>query len=364
MRPTTSTVPVGTGVEPAVTSGGADHHTVAAVVWVAFSGRVDRLVSFVLDDVWGTALTAVAEATGVGVLGSPFMQRAYLAAVCIALIGPLVGTFLVHREMAMIGDTLAHSAFAGVAAGLFVNAVFSTSVPPLLTALLVAAVAAVLVQTLVDYAGAYRDTSLAIVLTGSFAVGSVLVTASGGGIAVGINAYLFGSLATVSRANTAVLLAMCVVVVAVVAVAYRPLLYVTFDAVGARAAGLDVAHYNRLLAVLTAVVVVGAMQIMGVILVAAMLVVPVAAASVVDGFKRSVAAAVVAGQVATVTGVTFSYLYDVAAGGAIVLVAIAVYAVVRAADRASRRHAARRAAPGSPTGDTSTAAGSGDDENR
>jgi zinc transport system permease protein len=324
--------------------------------------NVDRLVSFVLDDVWGAVFTAVAEATGLDMLGSPFLQRAYLAAICVALLGPLVGTFLVHREMAMIGDTLAHSAFAGIAAGLFVNAVFSTSVPPLLTALFVAAVAAVLVQTLVDYAGAYRDTSLAIVLTGSFAVGSVLVTATDGGIAVGINAYLFGSLATVSRANTAVLLAMSVVVGGVVAVAYRPLLYVTFDAVGARAAGLDVARYNRLLAVLTAVVVVGAMQIMGVILVAAMLVVPVATASVVDGFKPSIAAAIVAGQVATVTGVTLSYLYDVAAGGAIVLVAIAIYAAVRSLDRASRRYATLRAALASTADEPGAAAPSTDGE--
>ena len=303
---------------------------------VTSTASVDWLLSFVLDDIWGAVLSGVAEMTGLELLGSPFLQRAYLAAICIALVGPLVGTFLVHREMAMIGDTLAHSAFAGIAAGLFVNAVFSTSIPPLLTALVVAAVAALVVQTLVDYAGAYRDTSLAIVLTGSFAVGSVLVTATDGGIAVGINAYLFGSLATVSRANTAVLLVLTVVVGGVVAVAYRPLLYVTFDAVGARAAGLNVARYNRLLAVLTAVAVVGAMQIMGVILVAAMLVVPVAAASVVDGFKPSIAAAVVAGQVATVTGVTLSYLYDVAAGGAIVLVAIGIYVAVRSLDWVSR----------------------------
>ncbi|MCU4802708.1 metal ABC transporter permease [Halobacteria archaeon HArc-gm2] len=290
---------------------------------------LDRLVELVLDDVWGTVLDVLAAVTGIEMLGFPFMQRAYLAAVCIAVIGPLVGSFLVHREMAMIGDTLAHSAFAGVAAGLFVNAVFAVTVPPLLTALLVAALAALVVQTLVDYAGAYRDTSLAIVLTGSFAIGSVLVTATDGGIAVGINAYLFGSLATVSRANAAILGLLSVVVTLGVTVAYRPLVYVTFDEVGARAAGLDVTRYNQLLAVLTAVVVVGAMQIMGVILVAAMLVIPVAAATGVRGFKRSVAAAVGAGLVATVAGVTLSYVYDVAAGGTIVLVAIAVYAGVK-----------------------------------
>jgi len=294
---------------------------------------VDGAVSFLLDDLWGTALDLLAALTGIEMLGSPFMQRAYLAAICVALIGPLVGSFLVHREMAMIGDTLAHSAFAGVAAGLFVNAAFAVTVPPLLTALVVAAAAALVVQSLIDYAGAYRDTSLAIVLTGSFAVGSVLITATDGGIAVGINAYLFGSLATVTRANAAVLLAMSVLVVAAVAVAYRPLVYVTFDEVGARAAGLSVSRYNRLLAVLTAVVVVSAMQIMGVILVAAMLVIPVAAATSVGGYKRSMAAGVAAGQLATLSGVTLSYVYDVAAGGTIVLVAIGVYVasmVVRA----------------------------------
>ena len=317
------------------------------------TGPIDRLMRVVLDDLWGAVLDGLAGVTGIDMLGFPFMQRAYLAAICVALIGPLVGSFLVHREMAMIGDTLAHSAFAGVAAGLFVNATFSVTVAPLLSALAVAAVAALLVQTLVDYAGAYRDTSLAIVLTGSFAVGSVLVTATDGGIAVGINAYLFGSLATVSRVNAAILLAMSVAVVLVVTAAYRPLIYVTFDEVGARAAGLSVSRYNRLLAVLTAVVVVGAMQIMGVILVAAMLVIPVAAATPVRGFKRSIGAAIGAGLLATTTGVTVSYGYDVAAGGTIVLVAIAIYVAakvgVRARQRVSRRHRARAGtAAGSP----------------
>ena len=286
---------------------------------------LDRGVGVLLDTVWGTVLDAVAGLTGIDILGFPFMQRAYLAAICIGVIGPLVGAFLVHREMAMIADTLAHSAFAGVAAGLFVNAVYAVAVPPLLSALVVAAVAALLVQTLVDYAGAYRDTSLAIVLTGAFAIGSVLITATDGGIAVGINAYLFGSLATVSRLNAALLVALSAIVTVGIALAYRPLVYITFDEVGARASGIGVRRYNQLLAVLTAVVVVGSMQIMGVILVAAMLVVPVAAAAPVRGFKRSIAAAVGIAQLATIAGVSLSYVYNVAAGGTIVLVGIGLY---------------------------------------
>jgi zinc transport system permease protein len=283
------------------------------------------LFQWFFDDIWARVFDQLAVLTGVDMLGYPFMQRAYLAAVTIAVIGPLVGSFLVHREMAMIGDTLAHSAFAGVAVGLFVDATFGLGVSPLTTALVVAVVAALVVQVLIERFGAYTDTSLAIVLTGSFAVGSVLITATDGGIAVGISQYLFGSLATVTRSSVAVLTAMTVLVVAVVALTYRPLVYVTFDAVGARAAGLPVVWYNRLLVVLTAVVVVGAMQIMGVILVAAMLVIPVATAAGARGFKWSIGEAILAGMFATVGGVTLSYWYGVAAGGTIVLLAIALY---------------------------------------
>lgn len=288
----------------------------------------DRLLEILLDGLWGRVLEALAGLSGIEMLEYPFMQRAYLAAICVAIIGPLIGSFLVHRQMAMIADTLAHSAFAGVAAGLFVNAVLNVAVSPLVAALVVAALAAVLVQGLIDQADAYADTSLAMVLTGAFGLGSVLITATEGGIAVGINAYLFGSLATVTPTSAGILVGITALVGAVVTAVYRPLLYITFDEVGAQAARLNVEWYNTLLAVLTAVVVVGAMQIMGVILVAAMLVVPVATAATLGGFKRSIAGAILAGECAALIGVSLSYVLGVAAGGMIVLVAIALYLLV------------------------------------
>ena len=166
------------------------------VLWI--DGILLDGVEWFLDHVFGAGMDVLADLLGSPMLGYPYMQRAYLAAVCIAVIGPLVGTFLVYREMAMIGDTLAHTAFAGVAVGLFLNSALSLTLSPLLTAFVVAVVTALLVELLVEHAGAYSDTSLAIVLTGGFAVGSILITATDGGIAVGIDAYLFGSLATVS----------------------------------------------------------------------------------------------------------------------------------------------------------------------
>ncbi|RZV06078.1 zinc transport system permease protein [Natrinema hispanicum] len=278
-----------------------------------------------LEDAYGAFMEALAKALGLPVLEYAFMQRAYLAAICIGVIGPLVGTFLVHREMSMIADTLAHTAFAGVAVGLFVNNALSLSLSPIHSALVVAIGTALLVELLVQYGDVTTDTSLAMILTGGFALGSVLITATDGGIAVGIDAYLFGSLATVSRASVGLLVLMTGLVSVAVVITYRPLLYVTFDATAARAAGISVVWYNRLMVVLTALVVVSAMQVMGVILVAAMLVIPVATADSARSFKRSILVGVLVAEVTVITGVTLSYQYGIAAGGTIVLTGIGLY---------------------------------------
>jgi len=297
-----------------------------------------RLFEWLLVNVYGAGMDLLSELLGVRMLGYPYMQRAYLAGVCIAVIGPLVGTFLVHRELSMLADTLAHTAFAGVAVGLFLNATLSLSLSPLLTALIVAVGTALLVELLIDHAEAYSDTSLAIVLTTGFALGSVLITATDGGIAVGIDAYLFGSLSTVSKGNVGLLVAMSFLIGTLVTVAYRPLLYVTVDASAARAARLNVRLYKRLMVVLTALVVVSAMQIMGVILVAAMLVVPVATAGfVARSFKQSILLAILAAELAVLSGVTLSYVYGLAAGGSIVLSATAVYTTVLVATKVDLR---------------------------
>ena len=271
-------------------------------------------------------------------LSQPFMQRAFIAGVCMAIVTPLVGSFLVHRQMSLIGDTLAHTAFAGVAVGLFVNSALAFDVSPYLTALVVAVISAFLIQIISEYTDAYGDVSMAIVLSGGFALGTVIISLTSGGIAVSVNQYLFGSIVTVQDENVRIMIALTAVVLFVVGASYRNLLYITFDETAARAAKINVRWYNRLLVTLTALVVVAAMQIMGVILVAAMLVVPVAATTeVAPSFRASVLLAVVVAQVSVVAGMTLSYVYGVAAGGTIVLSAIAIYAAATVLPRIRRR---------------------------
>ena len=279
-----------------------------------------------LIGLWSDALAAVGDALGIGMLKYVFMHHAFLVGALIAVMAPLIGTFLVHRQLALIGDALAHTAFAGVAVGLFVNSVLGTGISPYITAVVVAMLAALAIELISEVTDAYNDVSMAIVLSTGFALGAVLISLNTGGLAVGINQYLFGNLATVSRENAALLVVLFLVVSLVVTVTYKQLLYVTFDETAARVAGINVAWYNRLLTTLTAMVVVGAMQIMGVILVAAMLVVPVAAAAqVARGFREALLASVVLAQIAVLLGITLSYRYETTAGGTIVLVAVGVY---------------------------------------
>lgn len=277
---------------------------------------------------------AAGEAVGTDMLCYSFMHRALVAGLCVGLVAPLVGTFLVHRRMALIGDTLAHTAFAGVALGLLLDTTFDWPVPPTLSAMVVAVVAALFVQALAERTDAYGDTAMAIVLAGGFALGSVLVSITDGGMAVGITQYLFGSLATVTREGTLLLLGVTPLVVGVIVGAYKQLLTVTLDEETARVTRVNVRRYERVLVVLTALVVVVAMQILGVILVAAMLVVPVAAAGqLARSFRESMLVGVVVAELSVLVGITLSYGYGLAAGGSIVLVAVGGFAFAAAAAR-------------------------------
>ncbi|MDS0298594.1 metal ABC transporter permease [Halogeometricum sp. S1BR25-6] len=275
---------------------------------------------------WSGFVSWVARMSGLELLQYGFMHRAILVGLCIGVMAPLIGTFLVHRQLALIGDALAHTGFAGVAVGLFLNAVFELGVSPYLTAVVVSMIAALFIELISEATDAYNDVSMAIVLSTGFALGTTLISINAGGLSVGVNQFLFGNLATVSQDSAAILLLLFVIIIGVVALTRNQLLYVTFDETAAAVSGLSVSWYNRIMVLLTAMVVVGAMQIMGVILVAAMLVVPVAGASQVSrSFNESILVSVVLAELAVILGIGVSYYAEATAGGVIVLLAVAIY---------------------------------------
>jgi len=324
------------------------------------TGPVDSVLAplYWILSYWSDVMFWLARGTGLELLEYQFMHRAILVGLCIGVMAPLIGTFLVHRQLALIGDALAHTAFAGVAVGLFVNAVFDLGVSPYLTAVVVAMIAALLIELISEVTDAYNDVSMAIVLSTGFALGTVLISVNAGGLAVGVNQYLFGNLSTVSAENAVLLLVLFGVIVATVALTRNQLLYVTFDETAAAVSGIRVSWYNRVMVMLTALVVVGAMQIMGVILVAAMLVVPVAgAAQVSRSFTESLLVSVVLAELSVLLGIGFAYYGEATAGGVIVLVAVAVYVLTVAVGKVQSRGSDGAADVGSidPAADESSA---------
>ena len=273
------------------------------------------------EAVWGVTCSTV----DTWLVCSGFLQRGFTAGILIGVTAPIVGAYLVNRQMALIGEALAHTAFGGVAIGLFVGAAVPALDYPLLFALVAAAVAALGMQYVAVNTDGYADIPIAIMLTGGFAVG-IAVISYGVVFSATVESYLFGDILFVPFQNVQLMVGLTLLVAGTVAVTHKQLVFITFDREAARLARIDVWFYDTLLIVLTALVVVAAMQVLGAILVAGMLVIPVAAAMQVTGsFNRGLLLSVAFGQVAVLGGIFVSYVGNIATGATIILVAIAVY---------------------------------------
>ena len=271
---------------------------------------------------------------GTDVFYHPFMWQSFTVGILAGIAAPLVGTYVVHREMALIGETLAHTAFAGVAFGVIVIALTGWSGSLLLVAVAVGIVGALGVEWLTEHTRTYGDVPIAVMLSGSFAIGTILISWSRDvmAVAIDVEGYLFGTIAIVTVESARLMAVVTVLTVATIALTHRQLLFITFDEQAARVARLPVRRYNALLIVLTAIVVVGAIQVLGVILVAAMLVVPVAAATeIARSFGEAQVLSVLFGQAAVIVGFAVSIWAELPSGGSIVLAAIAIYLLAIAA---------------------------------
>jgi zinc transport system permease protein len=250
-----------------------------------------------------------------------FMQRALVASVAVGIFAPMIGTYLVQKRLALIGDGVGHVAFAGVGVGVLAG------LAPVATALVLAVAGAVGIEELRSRKKASGDLALALFFYSGIALGVVLIS-YGGGLNRAVT-YLFGQPLTASSSDVLVILGIAAVIVGAAIVLRRLLLSVVTDEDWSRVAGLPVRFANNLLAVLTACAVVAAMRIVGVLLVAAMMVLPVASAQALGrSFAGVIRWAVVIGVFAAVVGLAAAREWNLAPGGTIVLVAAAVFAVV------------------------------------
>lgn len=253
------------------------------------------------------------------VLQLEFMRTAFAVAIVVGVVAPLVGLLLVERRMSLIGDGLGHVAFAGVGFGLVLG------VEPVLAALVAAVIGAVAIEWIRAHRLAAGDRALALLFYTGLAGGVVLISAAGQRTA-GINAYLFGSILTIDRADLVRTAIAGLLVIATIVGAWRGLSAVAIDEEGAAIRGAPVRTLNVTVAVLTAVTVAASIRTVGVLLIGALLVLPVMTSGLLAWSLRSTAVlGSLIGALVAIGGLTLAYYGNLAPGGTIVLLAAAIY---------------------------------------
>lgn len=270
----------------------------------------------------------------IGMLTDPLMQRALVVALLVGLAAPVIGTYLVQRRLSLLGDGIGHVALTGVALGWLVGSAAglvpqdALAVPGAVVAAIIGAVAIEVVRAKGRTSG---DVALALLFYGGIA-GGVLIISLAGGSNANLVGYLFGSISTVSTQDLVVTAALSVLVLGVGLGLRTALFAVCHDEEFARAAGLPVRALNVAIAVVAALTVTVAMRVVGVLLVSALMIVPVAVAQLVtSSFRRTMALAMTVGVVVCLAGLTITYFHDASPGATIVVLAIALYALAAAA---------------------------------
>jgi zinc transport system permease protein len=248
-----------------------------------------------------------------------FVLRGLQAGLIIAVIAPLIGIFLILRRYSLIADTLAHVSLAGVAIGLLFG------LNPVVTAVFTAALSSAAIERLRLSKRVYGESALALFLSGSLALAVVLISA-GGGFNANIFNYLFGSIITVTTFDIALIGGLGIVIIALIAAFYKELVYVTFDEEAAQVSGIPARLINLILIVLAALTVALAIPVIGVLLISALVVIPVLAAlQLRKSFVTTIVWAEIFSVFSVVAGIIASYYLDLATGGTIVLIAVAIF---------------------------------------
>lgn len=244
-----------------------------------------------------------------------FMQNAFMAGFIVSILCPFIGLFIVLRRHSMIGDTLSHSSFAGVAIGL----VAGTN--PIITSFIFTSICAVVIEYLRSYYKKYAELVMSIVLTLSLGLAIILI--SSGKASAKVDSFLFGSILTVSRQDIYLIAIVGLICILCLLVLYNKLVYITFDEAGAKTAGINIKLINYIFTLLIAATISISIRVMGILVVSSIMVVPVATAmQLKKGFTKTLIYAILFGVLDVMIGLVLSYYINSAPGGTIALTSV------------------------------------------
>ena len=251
-------------------------------------------------------------------------HRALVAAFLVTIVAGFYGSFLLMRNLALMGDGLAHVSFGGVAIGIVLGAA-----APLWYALLFSVIAAIMIHELQERELLTGDASIAIFLTGMLALGLVVLRIWGGGVTSDIEGYLFGNLLLIDHQDLDLILIVSVLSLGSLFILHDALLATTIDAVAARVQGLPVRWIGLWFSVTIAAIVVSMVQVIGTLLVTALLVTPAATAQLVGKSYRScIMWTQIFGLASVILGIYFSSELETGSGSMIALISAIIFGIV------------------------------------
>lgn len=246
-----------------------------------------------------------------------FMQNAMIAGLFVSILCPTIGLFIVLRRNSMLGDTLSHSSFAGVAIGLVLG------VNPILSSFIFTTICAVVIEFLRGYFKKYAELVMSIVLTLSLGIAIILI--SSGKTTAKVNSILFGSILTISTEDLLIISIAGIICLLILALIYNKLVYVIFDEEGAKTAGIRVKLINYLFSILVGATISLSIRVMGILVISSIIVVPVATAmQLKKSFSKTLFFSVLFGFIDIMLGLITSYYLNSASGGTIAVTSVIV----------------------------------------
>ncbi|MFW6382076.1 MAG: metal ABC transporter permease [Bacillota bacterium] len=250
-----------------------------------------------------------------------FMRRALIAGNLVGIIAPLVGVFLNLRRLSLIGHALSHVALAGVAIGLFAGFF------PIYSAIVVSILAALAIEKLRRDYEDYAELSLAIILAAGLGVATILINLSQR--SAGIQSYLFGSISLVGSKDIYIIFSLALLIIAIIIKFYYGFFFLAFNEDEARLAGVPVKFLNIIFMVVTALTVALSIQIVGTLLIASLITIPVATGMLLGkSFKMTIWYSILFSLISVNSGIILSFYYDLASGGTIILFSVFLLLIV------------------------------------
>lgn len=264
-----------------------------------------------------------------------FMRNALISGMVIGIIAPLLGVFLVIRRLSMIADALSHITLSGIAFSLLLGkfvGIFS-GLNPIYMAMTFSITGALGIEKLRKTYKHYEEIAIPIVLSAGIGTG-VLFISMANGFNVNVLSYLFGSIIAIRRSDMLTILAIGILIGLFIILFYKELFSISFDEEHAKITGLPSKKINLLFIIMVALVIASAMRIVGILLVSALIVLPVAASiKIAKSFKQTLFYAILIGEFSVLSGLYVAYVMDWAPGGTIVVISFLILCVIIAVQK-------------------------------